>query len=286
MIISYLNGGLGNQVFQYACGRTLADRLGEDCALDLRHFDGNSQFEFSLRHFSIRHVPIDGKSLPPDKKGRPFKYLMWRGLRRKPYLFREDGLGYNSGIEVLETDAYLKGYWQSERYFAANEEKIRDDLQLREPPTGHNTKALLEIGNANAVSLHIRRGDYVSNAAAHATHGTCTLDYYQRAARHIAETAQSDPVIFTFSDDPDWVRENLELPFEMRFVDHNDGSTAHEDIRLMSACRHHIIANSSFSWWGAWLNPSPDKIVVAPKRWFAHPKMHNPDIAPDSWVRM
>jgi hypothetical protein len=142
--------------------------------------------------------------------------------------------------------------------------------------------AQAEISAANAVSLHIRRGDYVSNAKFNAAHGTCDLDYYARAAAFVAERV-GDPVIYAFSDDPAWVAENLKLPFEMRFVDHNDGSTAHEDLRLMATCKHHIIANSSFSWWGAWLNPLKDKVVAAPTQWFADPAKSNPDILPQSW---
>lgn len=286
MIISFLNGGLGNQMFQYACGRSLADRLGVEFALDLRHFDGNAQYEFTLDRFNLRHRPIETTKLPPDRHKAPMRYLLWRGLRLSPQLLREAGLGYNAAIETATDGPYLKGYWQSERYFADNADNIRSDFTLIDPPDPANSKALDAIASTAAVSLHIRRGDYVSDAATNATHGVCSMDYYQHAARHIAEATGEDPLIFAFSDDPDWVRDNLILPFEMRFIDHNDGVRGYEDLRLMAACRHHIVANSSFSWWGAWLNPSPDKIVVAPEKWFANPKIHNPDIVPEAWVKV
>lgn len=286
MISAHFNGGLGNQMFQYACARSLADRLGTELVLDLGHFDDRPQYDFSLKLFRIRYENAAPGALPPDRKQQPLHYLIWRGLRRPPRLFREDGLSYNAAIEVLGDGIYLKGYWQSERYFAQNAANIRSDFQLKDPPDSRNAKLLAEIENAPAVSLHIRRGDYVSDAATNATHGTCSTDYYENAAAHIAEKAAVDPLIYVFSDDPAWVSAHLKLPFEMRFADHNDGSAGHEDLRLMGACRHHIIANSSFSWWGAWLNPAPDKIVVGPKRWFAHPKIHNADIVPDGWIRM
>ena len=133
-----------------------------------------------------------------------------------------------------------------------------------------------------AVSLHIRRGDYVSNEKYNAAHGTCDLAYYARAADFIADRIGT-PTIYAFSDDPTWVAENLKLPYDVRYVDHNSAATNYEDLRLMAACQHHIIANSSFSWWGAWLNPSQDKLVAAPSQWFADPNKVNPDILPLAW---
>jgi hypothetical protein len=286
MIITQINGGLGNQMFQYAAGRALAQRHGTDLLLDTRIFDGNTQFGFGLNHFAISARQAMPAELPPDRRQNRFYYLVWRGLRLKPNLFRESGLSYNPGFNSLGDGAYLKGYWQSERYFTDIDAAIREEFRIVTPASPENAAILSEIAERPAISLHIRRGDYVKNSRTNATHGTCTLEYYMRAVDLIAAKMTEEPVVFTFSDDPSWVRENLVLPFEMRVMDHNDSDHNYEDLRLMSACRHHIIANSSFSWWGAWLNPSIDKIVVSPDRWFADPRMVNEDIWPESWIRL
>ena len=286
MIITQINGGLGNQMFPYAAGRALALRHGVDLALDTRIFDGGTQFGFGLDHFA--HAARQGlpAEMPPERRQNRLRYLVWRGLKLKPHLFREHGLSYNAGFDDLGDGVYLKGYWQSERYFKSVEAAIRDDFVITTPPTPENAAILTELAHLPAISLHIRRGDYVKDSRTNATHGTCTLEYYARAVDMIAGTMTDKPVIFTFSDDPVWVRENLVLPYEMRVMEHNDSDHNYEDLRLMSACRHHIIANSSFSWWGAWLNPSPDKLVVSPARWFADPKMLNEDIWPENWSRL
>lgn len=281
MISTRIRGGLGNQLFQYCAGRALALRLGADLSLDLRDYDKPKAFKVGLDHFNISVVPPVG--LPAAKEDGAaravFKILRGGGLKT----YREGSLGYDTGFEALGDNTHLKGYWQSERYFQACEAQIRADLQIVTPPSAQNTAMLADIAGCTAVSLHIRRGDYVSNEKYNAAHGTCDLGYYERAAAFVAEQVEN-PVIFAFSDDPAWVAEHLKLPFEVRYVGHNDGDTNYEDLRLMAACQHHIIANSSFSWWGAWLNPDPDKIVVAPSRWYADPNKQNPDILPKSWL--
>ncbi len=137
-----------------------------------------------------------------------------------------------------------------------------------------------QIGKVNAVSLHVRRGDYLALAA----HNVCTEDYYQAALQKVVDLSGETPQVFIFSDEPDWARSNLSLPCERTIVDFNGPETDYEDLRLMSLCKHNIIANSSFSWWGAWLNANPDKIVTAPETWFGNRKLNNPDILPQKWV--
>ncbi len=286
MIISHVNGGLGNQLFQYAAGKALATRLGVSLGLDLRHFDRNPAHDLALGHFNVSFEKLDQNRLPPSRHRNPIGHLVWRGLGLKPRLYREKSLGYNDAFGRLNDKTYLKGYWQSERYFADITDIIRHDLEIITAPDERNRAMRAEMENKMSVSLHVRRGDYVADAATNATHGTCSVDYYSQAAELIATKTKTEPVIFCFSDDPEWVAAEIKLPFPMRVVGHNDASHNYEDLRLMNACRHHVIANSSFSWWGAWLNPSPDKIVVAPNRWFAHPGMNNPDIIPDGWVRI
>lgn len=281
MISTRIRGGLGNQLFQYCAGRALALRHGVDLSLDLRDYDRPKAFKVGLDHFNITTVPPE--NLPPSKEDGVIKLVskLLRGGGMKTY--RETSMGYDTGYERLGDNTHLKGYWQSERYFWDVAAQIREDLQIVTPPNAKNAEMLAEISGCTAVSLHIRRGDYVSNEKYNAAHGTCDLNYYERAAGFVAEQVEA-PVIYAFSDDPAWVAENLKLPFEVRYVGHNDGDTNYEDLRLMAACKHHIIANSSFSWWGAWLNPDPAKTVIAPTRWYADPDKTNPDILPESWL--
>lgn len=283
MITTRIRGGLGNQLFQYCAGRALALRHSTDLGLDLREFDRPAAFKMGLGHFNIQTV--DTVVLPPSKEEGigAFKTLLKGGYTR-PY--RERSLGFDTAFDTLPDNTHLKGYWQTERYFQPFEKQIREDLQIITSPSDQNTSMLSKIEGSPAVSLHIRRGDYVSNKKAHAAHGTCDLPYYERAAAHIAAQLPREPSIFAFSDDPAWVADNLKLPFETTYINFNDGDHNYEDLRLMSACQHHIIANSSFSWWGAWLNPKPSKIVVGPVQWFADPAKINPDILPSSWLRI
>ena len=283
MIGTRIRGGLGNQLFQYCAGRALALRHGVELCLDLRDFERKAAFRMGLSHFNIQTVPA-GRLPIGREDGLAALGKVFRGGALKPY--REASLGYDPAFDGLGDDRLLRGYWQSERYFSEFESQIRADLAFAEPAVGQNADVLAEISAENAVSLHIRRGDYVASDKVNAAHGTCDLAYYARAVEAVASRVEGPFVIYAFSDDPAWVTENLRLDQDVRFVDHNTGATAQEDMRLMSACRHHIIANSSFTWWGAWLNPRADKVVVGPKQWFADPKKNNPDILPEGWVRV
>jgi hypothetical protein len=281
----HIYGGLGNQLFQYACGRALALRCGGTLQLDNRDFHAGHGQIFGLHHFNIAAKSDEDPDWPPAKKNG-MRYLLWRYLKLSPVLVRERSAAFDPSVLTLKGNSWLHGYWQSERYFEDFSDQIRDELAITTAPSERNRQLLAEIRDLPAISLHIRRGDYVSDRKAHAVHGTCSLDYYQEAVRRIADKMTSDPVVFVFSDEPDWAKQHLDLPQETRFLDHNDSQFNYEDLRLMAACGHHIIANSSFSWWGAWLNPSAEKTVIAPARWFADPAVTNPEITPSSWIRL
>ncbi len=285
MIVMRMRGGLGNQLFQYACGRAAALRLGTELALDLRDWARSQPFPFYLSHFTGAAKTVPPERLPPGRGMGAAEFLR-AVFGPKLRTYREALPGYDAGIESVADGTLLKGYWQSERYFADYKAAIRADLRFAAPSTGETARLIEEIGDCQAVSLHIRRGDYVSNAKFNSLMGVTGLEYYKTAADLIAEQMMEAPVFYAFSDDPVWVQENLSLPFEVRLVNHNDSGTAHEDLRLMSACRHHVIANSTFSWWGAWLNPSERKLVAAPKQWYADSVAESPDITPDSWYRI
>ena len=187
-------------------------------------------------------------------------------------------------LNDVPNDCYLMGNWQTESYFENFQETIRADFSFRLPPAGLNAVLFDQISRVSAVSLHVRRGDYVTNPSSLAFHGLCSLNYYRRAINYISDRVDN-PVFYIFSDDILWVRENLQLKHSCHYVESNEGMESYNDMRLMSQCQHHIIANSSFSWWGAWLNPKADKIVIAPRIWVVG-DFDTSDIVPDTWIQL
>lgn len=292
VVISQIIGGLGNQMFQYAAGRALALRRGVPLLLDLSDFTGyqlHQGFELE-RVFSCRvdvATPQEMRTVlgwqSPRHVRRVISRPSLRFLRNRSFIV-EPHYHYWPRLSEVPQPCYLRGYWQTERYFADELETIRADFTFCQPLTDSNIELAEEIRATNAVSLHVRRGDYVSNLKAQATHGVCSLDYYRAAIKYICDRVEA-PRYFVFSDDMDWVRDNLKIIYPCHYVDHNRGMESFNDMRLMSLCRHHIIANSSFSWWGAWLNPRADKLVVAPKKWFANSN-NTKDLLPTGWVAL
>jgi hypothetical protein len=277
MITTRLHGRLGNQMFQYAAARGLALRLGTDVALDSRLALTRGE-RVLTRVFDLPVVPPD--SLPPLKAQAPLHYAIWR--LSSPRFRRERGLGYNPGFENFPDDSYLHGYWQSERYFKRIERQIRNDFTFPEFSSPENAEMAAQIGAGLSIALHVRRGDYLSLDA----HILCDQSYYDSALERILDGLAGTPTVYVFSDDPGWVKDNLPLPCARVVVDLNGPDTDFEDMRLMSLCDHNIIGNSSFSWWGAWLNANPDKRVAGPARWFGDPKLMNPDILPERWLKI
>ncbi|KEJ97311.1 Glycosyl transferase family 11 [Pseudosulfitobacter pseudonitzschiae] len=277
MIFSRLHGRLGNQMFQYAAARALAERLGTRVVLDdrtaLHKGDGTL-----LRVFDL---PDLGEApLPPAKHQQPLAYAAWRGLGKRPRIRREKGLGYNPDFAHWADDSYLHGYWQSEQYFADIADTLRSAFVFRTPMSAQNAEMAARIASGPSVALHVRRGDYVQVN----TMALCDQSYYDAALAAIRIRMDGDPTVYVFSDDPDWAKANLPLPFDKVVVDSNGPDADYEDLRLMSLCQHNIIANSSFSWWAAWLGETPDSIVAGPSRWFADTSMSNPDILPARWI--
>lgn len=271
MIITKINGGLGNQLFQYAAGRSLAYHHQTELVLDLSWYEevplGNTP-----RSYELDKYPIVARVADPQEEAA-FRFYHGRILRRIPLLprpwkhARETHFQYDPLFLNLPNNTYLDGYWQSNRYFEGIGNLIRSEFQAIAGLGEKNQMLLGDIGIHNSVALHIRRGDYLSNPTAAQYHSVCSLEYYQQAVQFIS-SAVPNPHFFVFSDDVVWAEENLNLDFPVTFVGCNVGDQAFQDLRLMSHCKHQIIANSSFSWWGAWLNPNPNKIVIAPKKWF------------------
>ncbi|RKF16296.1 alpha-1,2-fucosyltransferase [Roseovarius spongiae] len=277
-----LFGGAGNQLFQYAAGRALADHLGCALALDSRYVAASRDRGDAFAHFAQARFRRD-VALPPAKSDGMVRYALWRALGRDPRIFRERRQGFDPVFFDLKPGTYLHGYWQSPRYFAQIEDQLRRDLAFTTPLDPANAEMAARIDAAALpVALHVRRGDYVAGDS----YAACPPDYYRRAAARIAEGASAAPTCFVFSNDPGWARANLALGLETVIVDINDEATGHFDMALMARCAHNVIANSTFSWWGAWLNPNADKTVIAPRTWFAKAKLHNPDLCPPGWLRL
>lgn len=280
MIVVRLVGGLGNQLFQYAAGRALALRLGVGLGLDTRFYAGKRRGQYALDAFAVRTDPLDGIALPPSDRALGG---IIRRFEKTPFsVFREGNATFDPTVPALPDWTYLEGYFQSDRYFADHADTIRRDLAVLPPPTPPNADMAERIAGSCAVSVHVRRGDYVTNRKVAARLGALDPTYYRHAADYIAE--RLDPVFFLFSDDPDWAEANLRFDNPVVVVRQPD--PAYEDLRLMAACRHHIIANSSFSWWGAWLNSLSDKIIVAPRMWFRDPAIDTSTIVPSGWVTL
>lgn len=288
VIVTRLWGGQGNQMFQYALGRRLALERGARLKLDLGAFAVDP-----LRTYALHHLRIEADIASPEEVQAfrpPFSRLFMRfaPLRRwlTPRFIIEQGFPYDARVLRAPRSAYLaRGYWQTEKYFAPVADTIRADFQLLRPMAPSRMGLRERLSDCASVSVHVRRGDYVANAVTNAYHGTCAPDWYAQA---MAVMAKKVPGVrfFVFSDDPQWARSNLPTDWPIAFVDPSDDGRDYEDMHLMAACRHHITANSSFSWWGAWLNPSPAKIVIAPRQWFREARNDTRDLVPESWLRL
>lgn len=293
MIITKITWGLGNQMFQYAVGRALSLRNNTELRLNIFAFDTYKLHEYSLEKLSIFKDYITKNDLPWYENTSSNKYIDFIFQKIKnltaPYNkhhFRENGFEpFQEKVFSLPDGSYLDGYFQSEKYFREYSDIIRNDFEVSIPPSQENALMLEKIKSVNAVSLHIRRGDYIKNSNTKALHWLCNAEYYQKSIVYITERVEN-PVFFIFSDDIAWAKENMKTGFEQYFIDFNDASQNHEDLRLMKNCKHHIIANSTFSWWGAWLNPNREKIVIMPSIWFSGYTYDTRDLYPDGWIKI
>lgn len=280
-------GGLGNQLFQYATARRLALQHSCSLVIDPYWFE-HPRTDETPRQLEFNHYPVVMRQATRREQ------MLWAPMRFRGARFlqpllplhvvREHGFGVNPEVLSAPPNSYLIGFWQSEAYFADIRDQLLTELSPVVPPGPEDLRVIERMQHGDAVSVHVRRGDYVSLASASAYHGLCSLDYYHKAIQHIVERVEN-PTLFVFSDDPAWTKANLHSPFPTHYVDHNSACNAFQDLRLMSLCRHHILANSSFSWWGAWLSRSTDGLVIAPERWYAVVRP-TPDLIPSRWIRM
>lgn len=280
MIIVRLMGGHSNQMFQYATGRSLAKAHNTTLCLDMSWFD-NMEGVKTPRHYELGQYQIVETI---------YKRTLIDRVKAKTGGFThylEKTADYDPNLRNLEGNILLEGYFQTEKYFLDIRDILLQEFTLKSKPSSVNQKLLDRIkADKNATSLHVRRGDYVSNAETKSVHGVKETDYYRAALKELKKGV-SKPSIYVISNDPAWCKNNLQLGVPMHVVDTNDDqSGGGEDMRLMRACKHNIMANSSFSWWGAWLNQNPNKVVITPKKWFNDTSISTADLIPESWIQV
>lgn len=291
-------GGLGNQMFQYAFAYALSKKFDAELSLDLGWFEKvKTKEDITTRGFEINAFNIsydvateeDLKWAHPQTHRSKIKRFLWKYFKIREFkpdgniLIQTDSYNYDSELFSYPDYLYYEGYFQNEKYFKHERQDLLKYFSLKEPLDEKNQSVLDVIKSVNSISLHIRRGDYVSLESASKFHGTCSLEYYADAIKYIAKKSKN-PHFFLFSDDIAWVVENLKIEYPYTVVDFNDGK-GHLDMELMKNCKHNIVANSSFSWWGAWLNQNSEKIVIAPKKW-TNKKTNSSRIIPNEWVKL
>ena len=250
MIIIKIQGGLGNQLFQYAFGRALSIERREKLLLDTSYYRSQNKRRYLLDNFNIAA--------------------------------REASILEKFFYKLFLPNKYKVGYFQSEKYFTKSGHTIKEDLILKSEQNATFNELASMIASCNSVSLHIRRGDYVT-AKYSKIYASLPLSYYKKAIKHIQKT-YPDIKIFVFSDDPDWTKDNLKLTQPHQYVFDNK-FTGPEDLILMSRCKHNIIANSTFSWWAAWLNKNPGKVIISPEKWFVDNRDEK-NIIPEQWIKI
>jgi len=313
VIISALKGGLGNQMFQYAAGFSLALKNKTEQKIDISGYDdvrvinSDTPRKFALSIFNITSpIALSGEILkakyPLGKLSKAWRFFKQRILKQNytdydPKLFKkitteiEKFRSTNKSNQTKkDLNFYLDGFFQSEKNFSEFTTQIRQEFTFKKEFFDEKVKQLAEVmQKENSVSIHVRRGDYINDKKTNKYHGVCPIEYYEEAIELIKEKisqqknyTQSEPTFYIFTDDEKWVTENFPSYINVSKNHFKD----QEEMYLMSQCKHHIIANSSFSWWGAWLNKNSDKIVIAPQKWVNKEPNPHLNIIPETWIKI
>lgn len=288
MIISELHGGLGNQMFQYAAAKALALHNDVQLKIDLKKFDTYTLRNYELNCFTLNSNIanfLDRLPYHDSLISKVYMSYMFRVNHISYKHYREPHYHFDQSFFELPKNTYITGYFASEKYFTNIEKEIRDDFRFIKLKNNLNKKLVNKIKKSKSVSIHIRRGDYITNKNANKFHGVVPLSYYKTAIDYIKNKFDSVS-FFVFSDDSQWAKENLNIKDHIEFITHNTGSNSFRDMQLMSYCKHNIIANSTFSWWGAWLNSYKEKIIIAPKIWIKDTSVNTNDVYPTSWIKI
>ena len=303
MVIVRLMGGMGNQMFQYAMARTLAYKHGTQLFIDnslCPETERNNSSGLTLRPYGLDVFNVQGQILTGEKFFKTIKIRKENKLRRiaaiklcqivnmffsswRVCITERKDVSYDYSLLSLPDDIILQGYFPSYKYFIETEDIIRQDFIFKPEPDKENKTVISSISACNSVSVHFRLGDYVSNDKTNDKFGICNMSYYKNAIEYINKKVK-EPRFFIFTNDPEYVKSNLKINYPSVYITHNSGCKNYEDMRLMSLCKHNIIANSSFSWWAAWLNENPDKIVISPSPAFNEEVLTDMDYYPDDWI--
>lgn len=292
MITQKIAWWLWNQMFQYAYIKALSQRNRINFKININEYKNYPLHKYCLEYFKIKKSYSNVSEIPfyesMKSNNRYLNFILiklrWicKKINKNHYIEKQ----FNFDTYFLDIKTwYIEWYFQTEKYFKDFEAEIRNDFTFALPPSEKNRTVWEDISSQNSVSLHIRRWDYITNPKANAFHGSCNLEYYKRAVKYV-NTKIETPIFYIFSDDIHWVKENLVIENKAVYIDWNNADTNYEDMRLMSICKHNIIANSSFSWWGAWLNKNTEKIVIAPKKWFNSDTINTQDITPKTWIKI
>lgn len=303
MVTVFLRGGLGNQMFQYAVGLNLAKKNNTRLTLDTVFLsDRFPRKEFAYRTYDLGVFKLDPRvgsgntllskvasalPIPGVWLALDLAFIRMRDVFDMQKLIKEKNEHeFDPAIPAVGVSALLWGRWQNEKYFKDIAGDVRRAFELRVPLAGEAARIAEEIARTNSISIHVRRGDYAAFKSVETLHGKTDLHYYDRAVAYVAARVKK-PHFFVFSDDVQWCKENLKLSFPMTFVERSAaGPHDASHMELMSLCKHNIITNSTFSWWGAWRNGNAEKIVIAPERWYADPAQIQVDVVPNSWIRL
>ncbi len=276
-------------MFQYATARALAHRRGTYLVLDSSWIDGRgSGMKTEVRRYELGYFTLDAPLVPVEQVARLHRSLL---PSRRPVLRELVEPAYGQPCSVLEApdNTYLRGYWQNATYFANAEPTLRKDFTFRPAIAELHSALAREIQDSAlpAVSVHVRRSDYVTDPGVRDRMGTLEAEYYRSAVDALSSGIGSMR-LFVFTDDPEWCEATLRLGQETTVVGgkREEGERWASHMHLMTLCDHHVLANSSFSWWGAWLNPSPAKIVVAPRPWLLDRRWDDSHRIPDGWIRI
>jgi hypothetical protein len=286
MIVVRITGGLGNQLFQYATGFALAQKFECELVLDTSFYPTQTLRKYELDKFNIQARIATKSEIKKLGGGQDFISKLIRKIGGTQFIFpnyfkETESIVYHQGIEQCVKGTYLDGYWQNPKYFSKYKKEIVKQFTPIEDVSvqAKQWEETILNNKMKSVSLHVRRGDYVQNAHTNSIHGTCDIDYYKRAVAETKNKHGNDAYFFVFSDDIDWCKENLNGLGKMIYVD--DTQSAIDDLYLMSKCNGNIIANSTFSWWGAWLNNQVD--VFAPVNWFVSQNRNSIELYPKEW---
>jgi hypothetical protein len=285
-----LSGGIGNQLFQYAAGRALADKFNAKLYLDKSFFLKSPNRKYLLDEFNIIDNFITKKEIIRTFLCRKQNFSdLFRNensiIESSANKFIEAEYSYNSDFENVKPSVVLEGYWQSEKYFIDVSDKLKSEITLKTPLDSRLIDLKNKLISLNSVAIHLRRGDYISNKEINQIHGTCGDEYYLKAFEELKET-ESEISPFIFSDDKE-----AAVSFQKKLgigiiVSNEVKANDIEEFHLMSCCKHFVIANSTFSWWAAWLSNNDTKIVIAPRKWFNDETKNDSDLIPKNWRRI